>query len=116
MPQIQPSISKQELLCAETPAAPCGMVVFGGSGDLARRKLIPSLYEILVEKKLTDDVAILVVGRRNLTDAEYRDIVGESLVSAGISGESADRWCGGRLHYQGVGGDEGYAGLAKRLK
>ena len=91
-------------------------VIFGGAGDLARRKLIPSLYELLVEKNLTDDVAILGVGRRNLTDAEYRDIVGESLVSARISGESADRWCGGRLHYQSVGGDEGYAGLAKRLK
>jgi glucose-6-phosphate 1-dehydrogenase len=91
-------------------------VIFGGAGDLAKRKLIPAIYELLVEKELTDDVAILGVGRRALTDAEYRDLVQGSLIEVGISGDQAMVWCGGRLHYQGVGDDDGYAELTERIK
>ncbi len=91
-------------------------VIFGGAGDLAKRKLIPAIYELLVEKELTEDVDILGVGRRELTDAEYRDLVQGSLIEAGISGDQAMAWCGGRLHYQSVGNDDGYARLADRVK
>lgn len=90
-------------------------VIFGGTGDLAKRKLIPALYELLVEKKLTDQVSILGVGRKALSDEEYRALVRASLVAAGIDADEADRWCGNRLHYQSVGNDDGYAGLAKRV-
>ena len=41
MPEIQPSVNKQEILCAEIPGEPCGLVVFGASGDLVSRKLLP---------------------------------------------------------------------------
>ena len=98
------------------PVDPHLFVIFGGAGALAKRKLIPALYELLVDKGLTDQVAILGVGRRNLTEAEYREIVQASLGSTGISGDHADRWCGGRLHYQGVGDDDGYTKLAQRVK
>jgi glucose-6-phosphate 1-dehydrogenase len=90
-------------------------VIFGGSGDLARRKLIPALFELLVDQKLTDQVSILGVGRRALSDEEYRALVRGSLVAAGIDADEADRWCGNMLHYQSVGNDDGYAELAKRV-
>ena len=79
MPQIQPSISKQELLCAETPAAPCGMVVFGGSGDLARRKLIVSLMELYKRQLLGEQFFFLGCGRKHLSDDDYRNIAAESI-------------------------------------
>ena len=79
MPQIQPSISRQELLCAETPAAPCGMVVFGGSGDLARRKLIKSLFELYKRQLLPDQFFFLGCGRKNLSDDDYRNIAASSI-------------------------------------
>lgn len=89
-------------------------VIFGGAGDLAKRKLIPALYELLVDKGLTDRVAILGVGRREMSDEEYRDIVHTSLVDAGLSNEAAQRWCRGKIHYQSVG--DGYDALAARVK
>jgi len=91
-------------------------VILGGTGDLARRKLIPALYELLVDKGLTDQVAVVGVGRRDLTDEEYRAVVMESLAAAGIPEEQAARWCTGRLHYHSVGSDEGYMRLAERVK
>ena len=95
--------------------APHLFVIFGGAGDLAKRKLIPSLYELLVDKKLTDQVAILGVGRRDISDDNYRALVRDSLVAAGIEPEEADRFCGGKLHYQSIGDDPGYTELAKRV-
>ena len=91
-------------------------VIFGGTGDLARRKLIPSLYELLVDKELTDQVAILSVGRREHTDEDYRAFATQSLAEAGITADQADQWCGNRLHYQSVGNDDGYMKLAQRVK
>jgi glucose-6-phosphate 1-dehydrogenase len=99
-----------------TPVEPHLFIIFGGAGDLAKRKLIPALHELLVDKGLTNDVAVLGVGRRALSDPEYREVVHESLVEAGIPHEQAEQWCGRRLHYQSVGDDDGYAGLAARVK
>lgn len=52
-------------------AQPCTLVIFGGSGDLARRKLIPALYNLLLDGMLPD-VAVLGVARKPLSDAEFR--------------------------------------------
>ncbi len=79
MPQIQPSISRQELLCAETPAAPCGMVVFGGSGDLTRRKLIASLFELYKRQLLPEQFFFLGCGRKNLSDDDYRNVAADCI-------------------------------------
>jgi len=87
MPQIQPSISRQELLCAETPAAPCGMVVFGGSGDLARRKLIASLFELYKRQLLPEQFYFLGCGRKHLSDDDYRDIAASSISDTGAAPE-----------------------------
>ena len=44
--KIEATIQKQELLCIDEVAGPTGFAVFGASGDLAYRKLYPSLYEL----------------------------------------------------------------------
>jgi len=98
-----------------TPVDPHLFVIFGGTGDLARRKLVPALYELLVDKKLTDQVAILGVGRKDLSDQEFRVLVKESLVDAGIDADEAGRWCGDRMHYQSVGDDPEYTKLSARI-
>lgn len=87
MPQIQPSISKQEILCAETPAPPCGIVVFGGSGDLTQRKLIPSLFELYKRQLLSDHFFFVACGRKSLTDVDYRNLVTKSISEKSASGE-----------------------------
>ncbi len=47
-------------------------VIFGASGDLARRKLIPALYSLFVNKLLPDHFAIIGVARTEYSDAQFR--------------------------------------------
>ena len=43
------------------------IIIFGGTGDLTRRKLIPSLYHLLKKKQLTDCTPIVCIGRQKIT-------------------------------------------------
>jgi glucose-6-phosphate 1-dehydrogenase len=51
------------------------MVIFGGAGDLASRKLIPALYALHEDRRLAGASSVLAVGRRDLTDDAYRAFV-----------------------------------------
>ncbi len=48
------------------------MIIFGASGDLTRRKLMPALYSLFREKRLAGDFCILGLGRTVYTDETYR--------------------------------------------
>ena len=61
------------------PAEPCAMIIFGATGDLTARKLIPALYNLLTSKLLNDQFAIVGVGRREYTDEAFRDIIAQAL-------------------------------------
>jgi glucose-6-phosphate 1-dehydrogenase len=50
------------------------LVIFGATGDLALRKLLPALYHRDVAGQLNDDVRLLAVARGAMGDAEYRDL------------------------------------------
>ena len=50
------------------------ITLFGGTGDLTYRKLLPALYNLNVLGKLADDFKIVVIGRRAYTQSEYIDI------------------------------------------
>ena len=69
-------------------------VVFGGYGDLARRKLLPALYRVTrkPEYRRRPWYVLGVARNTQLTDDSYRNLVTEALVSAGISRRSARRW------------------------
>ena len=51
---------------------PCALVIFGASGDLTRRKLIPAIYSLAVRDLLPEQFAIVGVARTEETDAEFR--------------------------------------------
>src|SRR6478736_6389784 len=53
-------------------AAPCVIVIFGASGDLAKRKLIPAIYEMAREKLLSESSYIVGYSRSKMTDEQYR--------------------------------------------
>ena len=72
MKKIQPSLSPQDIICAETPAPPNAMVVFGASGDLARRKLLASIFQIFTQDLLDEKFYLLGCGRKKLTDEDFR--------------------------------------------
>ena len=81
MPQLeheQPDVEQQPK-DTSPPAGPCAMVIFGGTGDLAGRKLFPAIYNLVKGKLLTSDFAIVGVGRNDYADEEYRKQMGEKL-------------------------------------
>ncbi len=41
------------------PTGPCVMVLFGGAGDLSKRKLVPALFNLVKAKLLSDNFAII---------------------------------------------------------
>ena len=54
-----------------------GIVIFGGTGDLAYRKLFPALYNLHCLGSLPDDYKIVGIGRRDYTNEDYINIINE---------------------------------------
>jgi glucose-6-phosphate 1-dehydrogenase len=55
------------------PAPPNAFVIFGATGDLTKRKLIPALYNLRAQKLLRDEFAIIAVARKPVSDEELRE-------------------------------------------
>ena len=55
------------------------MIIFGASGDLTKRKLMPALYSLYREKRLTGEFSILGIGRTIYSDDNYRSYILEEL-------------------------------------
>jgi len=52
---------------------PQTMVIFGGTGDLTHRKLMPALYQLEMNGYLPENFSVLSIGRRDKTEEEYRE-------------------------------------------
>ncbi len=66
------------------PAAePCVVVIFGATGDLTRRKLLPALYRLAQQHLIPAEFAILGVARQQMSDQEYRAKMREALAEFG---------------------------------
>lgn len=63
----------------EYKIGPFLMVIFGGTGDLSQRKLLPALYHLYQDEKFKDGFKILSVGLSKLSDDAYRDFVESAL-------------------------------------
>ncbi|MEE9186786.1 MAG: glucose-6-phosphate dehydrogenase [Bacteroidota bacterium] len=63
----------REGLQSERIPDPCIVVIFGASGDLAKRKLIPSLYNLARERMLPAGFSVLGVARSEGSDSNFRD-------------------------------------------
>lgn len=60
-------------------AASCAIVIFGASGDLAKRKLIPAIYELAKEGLLADQSYVVGYSRSEMTDEQFRKTARESI-------------------------------------
>jgi len=58
---------------------PCSIIIFGASGDLTSRKLIPAFYHLYKEKQMPADFRIIGFARREKTDASWRDELRQAL-------------------------------------
>jgi glucose-6-phosphate 1-dehydrogenase len=75
MQDIKPSVVGPEIICADIPAGPSGVVVFGASGDLAKRKLFISLFELYKKALVGENFYLLGCARTKYTDAQFRSDV-----------------------------------------
>ena len=95
------------------------LVIFGATGDLARRKLLPAIYNLAHEGALPERFNLIGVSRRDQSDDEFRDFARESIKEFSRR-EADDTVLDGlleRLSYIGFSFDdqEGYGKLSKAL-
>jgi glucose-6-phosphate 1-dehydrogenase len=64
---------------ARQPAPPCVLVIFGASGDLAKRKLIPALYNLAANGFLPQEFAVVGLSRTEMTLDDFRRRMSEDL-------------------------------------
>ena len=82
-------------------ADPSTVVIFGATGDLARRKLLPALCNLAARRALPDRFTVVGVGRTPMSDEAYRAKVQQDLrdyAPAGLDSAPGD-WLTGRLFY-----------------
>jgi glucose-6-phosphate 1-dehydrogenase len=75
LPETQP---KDAYFC-EMPANPCAIVMFGASGDLARRKLLPALFDLAAHSCLAPRFQLLGFARTEMSDEKFRDDIAQAL-------------------------------------
>jgi glucose-6-phosphate 1-dehydrogenase len=75
VPEVNPLVEGLERL----PVPPTTLTIFGAQGDLARRKLLPALYNLAHEGSLPERFNLIGVSRRPQTDEEFRAFARESI-------------------------------------
>ena len=82
----------------------CTFIIFGGTGDLARRKLLPALAVLRRHEFIGDDCIVLAAARdTTMNDAAYRALVADALRDAGELGGPLQQWVERRVFYQAIG-------------
>jgi glucose-6-phosphate 1-dehydrogenase len=81
--------------------APCTLVIFGATGDLTKRKLMPALYALASDGLLAPDFAVVGVGHKDFSDDAFRAAMRDAITNFArirINEATWDRFAG-RLHY-----------------
>ena len=79
VPRVNPL--REGLRLEQTPP-PCAMVIFGVTGDLTHRKLMPSLFELAIDTPLPAGFSIVGFARRDWDDERFRDEMGGAVRKA----------------------------------
>ena len=111
----------REGLRLERVPDPCIVVLFGGTGDLAHRKVLPALYHLWRTNLLPHEFVVLAVGRRPYDDDAYRQDIRSSLeqhsrllpIDSDAWRSLAERICYQHLDFADA---SGFDDLAKRLE
>ncbi len=96
---------------------PSLFVIFGATGDLAGRKLIPALYNVVRRGRL-DGFHVLGAALDELDDTTFRQHVFERLDERDLDSQKLKKWCNERLHYQTMpdSSPESFSRLGKRIE
>jgi len=109
----------QETLISRHRAEPCTVVIFGATGDLTHRKLIPALYNLAAGGDLPPQFKVVGFARRDKTDEGFRTEMEESNKKNSRQGHDDTLWAsfGQCIHYHRSEFQDldGYKGLKKLL-
>ena len=61
------------------PVEPFDLVIFGGTGDLARRKILPGLYRRFLAGQMPEEARVIGAARSEMSDADYRAMIGAAI-------------------------------------
>jgi glucose-6-phosphate 1-dehydrogenase len=103
------------------PVDPFDLVIFGGTGDLARRKILPGLYRRYCAGQMPEEARIIGAARGDLDDSGYRQFVREAIVEFAPAKEQNAVQIDGflaRLHYFTIDakGTAGWSDLAAMMR
>lgn len=115
---MQSNPFKESLISRQRPG-PCSLVIFGATGDLTHRKLIPALYNLAVDGELPPQTKVLAFARRDKSDQGFRAELEEANRKHSRQGHDDAIWnhFAESIHYHRseFQDDQGYADLATRL-
>jgi glucose-6-phosphate 1-dehydrogenase len=102
-------------------AVPTIAVIFGGTGDLTKRKLIPAFYHLFLDNWLPAQFAVVGLGRSKFNDTEYKHRLEEGLRAFSRSGQPNDeKWeaFSSSLYYlqSDLNNPESYRLLAEKMQ
>jgi glucose-6-phosphate 1-dehydrogenase len=119
MSEEHPTNPLREGLSTKAVPQPCAVVIFGATGDLTHRKLVPALYNIAADGELPPAVAVVGFARRPKTDEEFRQEMEEATRKFSRQTVRDEIWAGFAkslfYHQSEFGDEEGYKKLAERL-
>lgn len=98
--------------------APSAFVIFGGTGDLSKRKLVPALYQLAKQEALSPSLAIVGTSRTHLSDQEFRNELHDALVRHSRTqpiDEAIWDALASRMRWVTTANDDGYAELGRVL-
>ncbi len=83
------------------PTEPCLFIIFGATGDLTARKLLPSLYRLFVRGFIKENFHVLGLSRNpSLTEQSFRDKINQNLTKDKvIAAPKIKGWCKDYLHF-----------------
>lgn len=97
-------------------AATTTLVIVGGTGDLAQRKLVPALFELACRGRIPDDLRILSFARSDYTDDSYREFMWDKVREFGTLATRRDDWRAFARRMRYVSGDMTHAADVNALK
>src|SRR3984893_10167433 len=108
-------------MTAPTTDESCTLIIFGASGDLTKRKLLPALWSLFQGRVLPEPFAIVGVSRSEMTNEQFRERMREAISDfARVQPPSArvwDRFAQALFYYSGAPADGAmYPGLTTYLR
>ncbi len=88
-----------------SPLDPCVVIIFGGTGDLSRRKLLPALFRLSTEGRLHANTLVLGVALSAHDDASFQQVAIDALVAAKIDEAEATAFARARVRYHTISRD-----------